>query len=293
MKKYLKLLAVMLFGLFGFSSCQSEVDDIQTSSKKIKVDIMVADAPNTRAAKTAWTVGDKIHIFFSGNQTALPDCTITFNGSRWNASEISEESVELLEASEGDGYLTGFWESSNQAYSDLDDIFEPGTSNYKKTFWDEEQEDIMYCTSSLWTGFQNICYSFDGETLTATLDDFWAGNDFQVIVTGLEGTNYLLSGSDTFVYTDISYDAEDGILYPSYEFCSVLGAKVEDGVSFALGLNNAQYKGDDFALYLADLDNDRYYTCEKVHPRDYVYSSNAPMLYYKVDFKDFTENIPD
>jgi hypothetical protein len=86
MKKIFLLATVLL----AFSACMKEgfdYDDGVIDASKIvfNIDVRNADAPGTKAVKTAWEDGDVVYAFFEGNTTQY--VTMTYDGSKWTYTD--------------------------------------------------------------------------------------------------------------------------------------------------------------------------------------------------------------
>ena len=121
MKKTLTLLG-MAAALWAATSCsKSEMDiqepEIPSATESVKVNISVSSlTPDTKAVKTGWESGDIFNVYLDDATNCVPDFTLTYDGSSWNASTLDDTVVARLKTS--GGTLRGFWEGSNSCMSD-------------------------------------------------------------------------------------------------------------------------------------------------------------------------------
>ena len=116
MKKFNSYIIAAGAILIAAVSCDKADNAVsETAAGNVKVNITVGELdPDTKAVKTGWSTGDVINVYLDDIVAHTPDFTLTYNGTKWVASELSVEAAGRLKAS---GYLKGFWEGSN-SYAD-------------------------------------------------------------------------------------------------------------------------------------------------------------------------------
>ena len=188
MKKINILLATLAM-LVATVSCNNDekiqIEEPGVPAGSIRVNISISDLqPTTKAVKTGWANGDIINIWFDKHVYQTPDLTMTYNNGAWAASEISNEIAAQLKTN---GTLWGFYEASNSATTawTFDDDGVPGQCATFKTPGSNWQTGTK---GYLTVDFNNLSYTFDGTTLSAKLNDWYFGTDFQMIITGLDPT---------------------------------------------------------------------------------------------------------
>ena len=187
--KNINILLATLAMLVATVSCNND-DKIQTEEPgvpagSIRVNISISDLQSTtKAVKTGWANGDIINIWFDKHAYQTPDLTMTYNNGAWAASEISNEIAAQLKAN---GTLWGFYEASNSATTawTFDDDGIPGEG---ACFITPGSNWLDGTKGYLTVDFNNLSYTFDGTTLSAKLDNWNYGTDFQMVITGLDQT---------------------------------------------------------------------------------------------------------
>ena len=188
MKKINILLATLAM-LVATVSCNND-DKIQTEelgvpAGSIRVNIAISDLqPTTKAVKKGWADGDIINIWFDNKVFQTPELTMTYNNGAWVASQISDEVVNQLKTN---GTIWGFYEASNSATTAWT-FGDSGKSGYVANFETPESNWTVGTYGYLTVKFQNISYTFDGTTLSANLNNWTFGTDFQMVITGLDNT---------------------------------------------------------------------------------------------------------
>jgi len=118
MKKYL----VSVFAVVALlaSACSKEDTkspvpvEPQAQTGKFVFDVQVG-APETKAVKTGWEVGDEFIVFFNNDVTLGHTLTLTYNGTKWIGQFADQEFAEEFVAGKT-GYCCGF---SAQEASDI------------------------------------------------------------------------------------------------------------------------------------------------------------------------------
>ena len=243
MKKIAIAFAAMM-AAFSFVSCNKEKTPAQTEMPKVRFVFTVGDlAPETKAAKTGWTDGDRINIWFDDNCEVTPDLVLTYNGATWDSGK-PREGVSF--ANPG-GKISAMYESLN----DL--------SKYKMEK-DAEKGNLCfsYGKSSMVAynvGRSDYSYSEREGTLSATLDNWSVISGVQVTLTGLpEGEFALCADADGAlgVANCFILDAVNGIEpYGSTFGFAESQSKEGEAVFFfyALQDSDVEYKDVTFILF--------------------------------------------
>lgn len=192
MKKFNSYIIAAGAILIAAVSCNKADNAVsETAAPAVKVNIYVDELePGTKAVKTGWTTGDIINVYLDDIIAHTPDFTLTYNGSKWVASEITSEVTGRLKAS---GYLKGFWEGSNSYASSAEwNKWMAGTNYAYIDFPDLAKKSTTGVQTQLLACFKND-YTFDGSELTASIST-WdkTGTTFQMVVTGLPSGSYSL-----------------------------------------------------------------------------------------------------
>lgn len=211
----------------------------------IKVNIRVSDlSSDTKAVKSGWEDGDIIHLYFENSTFDGFDqydsgehfARITYNAATEEWTLQGEKLLEyrLVNESGGHGFIRGFYEASNQIWSEEDT---------KKT----NAEDSAYDVGALWwninssnhskhpfiwydgpgrTGTRGrlgiltaVCdsipytYNKDTKVLTAKIDKWRFPTDFQLVVTGLNLEKYKYTLYSDQIYSVQAIDLKNGT-YP-------------------------------------------------------------------------------
>ena len=257
MKKIYTILAAVA-ALFAAASCNKiETNEPESESTgEVKVNITVGSlTPDTKAVKKNWENGDIIHVYLDDATTYTPDFDLTFDGTNWTASSISDAVAARLVAK--GSYLHGFWESSNSCMSDAS--WGPSTTYFR--FPNRDNRATTGVTDYIIADFSNISYAYTGGTLTASIDSWRFRSNLQIVVSGIsyEANRYTLyadcmnslnmlntqSGSSPYeCYVDYyGRGSTDG---------RIAGISNADGVAFVGGLVSNYSAGDKLTFYLID-----------------------------------------
>lgn len=182
----------------------------------IKVNIRVSDlSSDTKAVKSGWEDGDVIHLWldnsvfdnyfnkfnrFSGN-----DFPLKYDKSKDEWTFQGDLNEDLLK--ESGGFIRGFYESSNQLWTETDMAKQPEDNNVheNRALWGNLNVYNRFSHPYVWydgpggTGSRgrlgiltavcnNIPYTYNKDTkvLTAKIDKWRFPTDFQLVVTGLD-----------------------------------------------------------------------------------------------------------
>ena len=102
MKKIYTLLFAAAALVAAASCTKTEIvsPESETAPAKVSININVASlGPESKALKSGWEAGDKIHVYLEDASTYVPDFDLTYDGTNWTASELSSAVVARLAAS--------------------------------------------------------------------------------------------------------------------------------------------------------------------------------------------------
>lgn len=250
---------------FSLVSCNKEqIESAQPSAQKgnptveISVGNMdgtIDDGIITKAAKTDWTEGDKINIWFDDlaahkygdsfpqyDEHFNPELVMTYNGSTW-VSEFSSffDSSKL----KGSGRIRAIYESTNK----LSDTFyykfqRPGSSEIYDIYHPGVAYTNYYMTPMIVSA--NVSYQYDSEEnkISANLSTWKFLTKVQVLVAGLKQPNsyYLLNmvnedGADGNFYRLMGFQlGTNGAIYPydytTSSYGTAGGTLTDEGMAF-------------------------------------------------------------
>lgn len=258
MKKIYAILAAAA-ALVAAASCNKiETNQPGNESKgEVTVNITVGSfAPDTKAVKTGWENGDIIHVYLDDASTYTPDFDLTYDGTKWVASELSSAVIDRLKTDDS-GKLRGFWEGSNSCMSDV-------SWNKFSTYFQFPNSDnhaTTGVTDYIIADFSNISYTYTGGTLTASIGSWRFRTNLQIVVSGIsyEADRYTLysscmnslnmlntqSGSSPYAcYVDFYGSGSD--------YGRIAGISNADGVAFVGGLKSNYSAGENLTFYLLD-----------------------------------------
>lgn len=301
MKKITILVAIAAL-VAGVASC-NKIEKNNTDSG-IKVNIAVSDlTPGTKAIKSGWSDGDIINVYLDDASSYVPDFQLTYSGGSWNASAISADVEARLKTS--GGTLQGFWEGSNSAISGS------GWDRYGRSIeYDISNNSTTGKVQHLTASFADIAYTFDGTTVTASLDTWYFRSNIQVVVTGLPDGKYALYGDpydkykisiqDFNMFTIKNNVANMPSLYGlTASDRRIAGIANEDGIAFVGALSKTEFHTDDqIVLHLvqnAGSSSETHYICTKTLTNTDIlltdgtaYGNNKKVYAAKVPFSAFT-----
>lgn len=257
MKKIYAILAAAA-ALVAAASCNKiETNQPGNESKgEVTVNITVGSlAPDTKAVKTGWENGDIIHVYLDDASTYTPDFDLTFNGTNWVASSISDAVAARLVAF--GSYLRGFWESSNSCMSDVSwDKF----STYFQ-FPNSDNRATTGVTDYIIADFSNISYTYTGGTLTASIDSWRFRTNLQIVVSGIsyEANRYTLYSSCMNSLNMLNTQSGSSPYECHVDYYGsgstdgrIAGISNTDGVAFVGALPTNYSAGDNLTFYLVD-----------------------------------------
>ncbi|MDO5446390.1 MAG: hypothetical protein Q4F34_01250, partial [Prevotellaceae bacterium] len=166
----------------------------------------------TRAAKTGWEEGDKINIWFDdldvislvGDHIGRAELTLTYNGTSWDAAfdeyyaKHPQGLLYTLDDSHAPRILSCFYEGGNSIEDYYAVVDNEKVNNYTSQpiykFYPPTKNDVPI--TPLMCAADHVDYTFDGETISATIDGWMMLTKVQVVVSGLNkdnASNYTLS----------------------------------------------------------------------------------------------------
>lgn len=289
-KLYIILAAAALIA--AAASCNKTVVTENEPAPQVKVDITVGNLePGTKAIKTGWANGDVINVYLEDAAGFNPDFTLTFDGTKWNASAISSAVAARLSTS--GGAIRGFWEATNSCMSSSDWV--------KSAYY----IDFPNYSNKLTTGLAGhlvadfcVVYSFDGSTLTATIDSWRFRTNLQIVVTGISLGSYTLYSDDIENMNSIAlqagdspYTIEAGYYGTGETNGRIFGIPNADGVAFVGAMAGSKYSGSSMTLYLIDNTTSKTYSFTKVLDSD-LYNPDNRVNAIKIPFSKFSEVTP-
>lgn len=279
----MKKICIIMAGLavlLGSASC-NKVNDKEVKTPDVKIEINVAElGATTKAVKSGWENGDVINVYLSDATSYVPDFTLTYDGSTWVASELTDEVVARLETA---GTIKGFWEASNTAATTGGDW--DRFNNY--IFFNHEYEDSAGVKDYL-TAYFSAYYLYEDGMLSAEISDWKFPNGLmQIVVTGLEHDEFCMIQSSIQVFN--MYDITVDEIFPSrYAVTRIAGVDNEDGLAFVGCLNSSVYKNDNFTISLFDLrDGNKEYVFAKTLISDLYDYQSASIYAIKIPFSKF------
>ena len=290
MKKIYSLLFAAAVLIAAASCTKNEINPDENDNTPVKVNINVASfGPDSKALKSGWEAGDKIHVYLEDASSYAPDFDLTYDGSKWTASELSAAVIARLDAS---GTLRGFWESSNncmgsaswEKYSYYIDF--PGSDNKSST------GQIQYIVAD----FSSVSYTFDGSTLTASIATWRFRANIQIVVTGISFSpgRYTLYSEwiDNFSGIDVHEGSAPYSCFVGYHVTGSDGGRIgginnDDGVAFVGGLSYNLSVGNSVTIYLVDNSTSTTYSFTKTATAD-VGNDGTKVTGIKIPFSKFT-----
>ena len=256
MKKINILLATLAM-LVATVSCNNDekiqIEEPGVPAGSIRVNISISDLqPTTKAVKTGWANGDIIHFYLDDAATYTPDFDLTFNGTNWVASSISDAVAARLKNT--GGKLRGFWEGTNSLsnYSPVDNFL---------FFPDDKKFGTTGTVGYLVADFSNISYTVSEGVLTATISSWRLRSNLQIVVSGLtyEAGRYTLYSSEinNLQCIDTHSGSSPYNCYVCYygngdDYGRIAGISNADGVAFVGGLRTSYSPGESITFYLID-----------------------------------------
>ncbi|MDO4956936.1 MAG: hypothetical protein Q4E60_07980 [Bacteroidales bacterium] len=222
MKKIYTLM-IAAVAAFGFTSCSNnEVDEVIEQKQEMKLNISVADLDlnaATRAVKTGWEAGDKINIWFKGNMQQNPDLVIKYDGTKWDKDTSATLSGNEPAAS---GEIVYFYEGRNDLSS-----YSVILQSTQTVFNSDRKMGLLYSGT--------VSYTYTAGTLTFNMDNWKPLMEFQVVVTGIDPSNYQLKCNNLMLSNTMSVNATQ-IVRGNYTYDEYTnGVSNADGAAFYFG----------------------------------------------------------
>ena len=283
--KKIFVVAALAASVFTMFSCE-KANQLADENQSIKINVTVGNL-DTKALKTGWVNGDIINVYLDNVTAYTPDFTLTYDGTKWVASELSSDAISRLQPS---GMLKGFWEASNSALSTWNRWESLGKYFYFD-YPDQSNASTTGVRTQVTAQFYYIPYTYSAGKLIATIDDWKFTTNFEMVVTGLpDGTYSLYTGANMLTACDrISIDSNLaqvsmwGNASASHRIGGVANA---DGVAF-VGRVARPTVLQDYVFYLTDHGADKTYSYTK--NVSLPTSSENVLLGAKVPFSKFTE----
>ena len=286
MKKIYSLLFAAVVLLAAASCTKNEINSTENDNTPVKVNINVASfGPDTKALKSGWEAGDKIHVYLEDASSYVPDFDLTYDGTKWTASELSSAVVARLAAS---GTLRGFWESSNNCMGSASweksgySFFFPGKDNKSTT------GQIQYIVAD----FSSVSYTFDGSTLTANIAAWQFRANIQIVVTGISFSPGQYTLYSEWIDNFSGIDVEGVSCFVGYHVTGSDGGRIggianDDGVAFVGGLSYNLTAGNSVTIYLVDNSTSTTYSFTKTATTA-VGNDGTKVTGIKIPFSKFT-----
>ncbi len=309
MKKiYTTLFAAAAMVAAAVSCSKSESEAVSEGSGELKVNISVAPlGPDTKAIKNGWEAGDIINVWLDDTDIDKykasdgPDFTLTYDGSKWTAAGLSGKESRLKATG---GKLRGFWEASNSCFTEKGK--DAGWSYYDNRdkhchffqFPDSDKYNRTGSKTYLEADFNGISYTYDKDSkiLTADINKWHFGTDFQLVVTDISATgdkSYMLYsprvGGIVGIENDLSGEEPLIVAYSqgSAENGCIAGIANSDGVAFVGALTNYDI-GDFYLVEGARTSNEKKYKFSKEN-LTLSSESGSKVVALKIPFNKFTE----
>ena len=248
----------------------------------IRVNITVGGMQHsTKAVKTGWENGDIIHVYLDDNDTKNSDFDLTYDGTKWNASALSDAVVARLKAT--GGKLHGFWESSNSASTWYN------TDEYALFTPDYDKRGTTGIEMPRIIKFQNISYSVSSNTLNANINSWEYVTNIQIVVSGISGS-YTMYCDDFYNIDVLAFDFGTTITYnlwgPGDSDGRIRGTVNDDGLAFHGQMAWKKTAGSNMTLYLVDNTTGVTYSFTKSLTAD-ISSGGNSFTAIKVPFNKF------
>lgn len=237
MKNIITILAAATTAALCITSCNKEAfDDSPSISNELTVDIAVAgpEGAETKAVKSSWVAGDKLNIWFDGTSwKQLPQLVLTYDGARWNASEMD---ASILKSA---GKFNVIYEASNSEFTTI------RNNNYY--YFPSQNVVVSGSTAQKFYSvpmscYQNaVAYTYSDGKLSANIASWNFLTQLQVVITGLEkaASNYVLKingvENTAAYYLNTSTGDFKSSGYSSGGYS--VGVPNEEGVAFYFGTN--------------------------------------------------------
>ena len=274
-------LAASVFTMFSCEKANQPADENQS----IKINVTVGNL-DTKALKTGWVNGDIINVYLDNVTAYTPDFTLTYDGTKWVASELSSDAISRLQPS---GKLKGFWEASNSAVSTWNRWESGGT--FHLDYPNKSKASVTGVQTQVTAHFYYIPYTYSAGTLTADINEWCFTPNFQLVVTGLPAGSYsLYTGTNMLKacdYIKISSNlAEVGMFGDASASHRIGGIPNADGVAFVGRVARPNVKLD-YVFYLTDHGTNKTYSYTK--NVSLPTNSDNVLLGAKVPFSKFNE----
>ena len=262
MKRVLSILCTISLVIalaIPFASCTKVAEDRPASNSELQFDIQVinASAPETKAVKTEWEVGDKIFVFFrkesgtyAGNNLYV---TLTYNGTTWDASS-TESGIPIT-------WENGFTGPGTMyaVYFPFGNVVHPSTGDFKCSGYANEALNGIPPIS--WYMIDSGSpYTLSGTTVKGTLNMALPENFVYFYIDAVDGKynqdgKYRLSVQGIRPSTVTNWSAGSFSKETLVEGQPMWGFKYGDGIAFA-GIMDDSWasSGDHQFIFFSDGD---------------------------------------
>ena len=95
--KKIFVVAALAASVFTMFSCE-KANQLADENQSIEINVTVGNL-DTKALKTGWVNGDIINVYLDNVTAYTPDFTLTYDGTKWVASELSSDAISRLQPS--------------------------------------------------------------------------------------------------------------------------------------------------------------------------------------------------
>jgi len=157
---YITLLAILTVSCTGLEKADCSKDEnrpFPLDRLTFELSVGEPETADTKSAKTGWSKGDKINLWFASNYAqSTPDVVILFDGSSWEKSFVRKECTLPQ-----NGTFAALFESSNSLDSQSATV-SGSTSTYNVPA-STVTGGSFNCSPMLMSAI-NLCYTIDSKT---------------------------------------------------------------------------------------------------------------------------------
>ena len=269
--KRLSIIAVTAIAALLSASCNKSIETpmVPAPQDSIILDLNIAGfAGGTKAVKSGWADGDKLNLWFDDwnyaeqKDNPTPDLVITYDGSKWTASELAAGRSLKPNGKFSVLYEGGKDLSASSSYWYLGKQFFVYPTQWVAEIGERVNYYHMICRK------ENVGYTYSGNKLMAVIADWNMPSAFKVLVKGLDPAaagDYALQtvdvttpGAEKYPNTFGGFCVGPGSEFPEFFNTSgndkggVVGVPDVDGVAFyynSCDFNNATVE---FRLFKKD-----------------------------------------
>lgn len=278
MKKIMIFFTAMLAALI-FSSCEKAqlAETAQTGGFKVNVSVAhLGEESATKAVKTGWVTGDRLHVWFDENRQKTPDLIIKYDGTKW-ARDFDAKVSGNFPSSDG-GYMNVAYIASDNL--DEYDWFENVILDFDSSLKTSGFHCPLYIAGDITavlhvdgndgnpprhslTALSSCTYSFSENELSAIISEWEFFTDVQVVISGLSG-DWVLGCSEIASYNAREFDfnpAGNGwICDRSFNGKYACGIDNADGLAFYFRSNPYAYNPNSFKFTLFNPNTEEMYS---------------------------------